>query len=372
MSMDVQCGTDALAPDYSILSATTSITRMSSIFTAGIKIGDPRTRTTMKCIDCCANPQLQKMSTDCCTSTNDGKTIYKTIEPRERAIGIKIKESIPNNNEWMECSTLTQEQESLTLQEQESTRQEQELTRQEQESTMTQEQESTVQEQGQNMMREQESPIMQEQGPDRTVTSSLLNADFSTETTCLKSIPSGMKIEDSGSDFCSSIASIPKMPQSLANCLASDLKIISSIRTDVGVTRMLTRYVQPKLCCGGVQVHSYRDKQISEDTVYHGEWQNHRPKVLTKKKIFNQIIVKRTSDSIIKKKVSSKENIPPKRFVKRDIKAAEQKLPQKLHVEPTKLKPNVEKKNGRISTFVSKCVAKGNRPIITVTKVKIK
>ncbi|KOB73806.1 Uncharacterized protein OBRU01_10130, partial [Operophtera brumata] len=350
VSMDVQCGPDILATAYPILSAKTSITRMASIFTAGIKIEDSSTDTKINGTDCYTEHKstdsctltnegkniyktiaprersidikikepvsiktLQKKTTDCCTSTNDDETIYKTIAPIDRAIGIQIKEAIPNNTERMECSTMMQGPE---------------LTRQEQESTM-QEQEPTI-------VREQESPIVQEEEFNRTNTSSPLFTGCPTETTCLKLIPSGMKIEDSGSEFCSSISSSPKMPLSLANGLTRDLKIISSISKNVGVTRKLARYVRPKLCSGGLQVHSYRDKGTSEDIMYQGEWEKSRPKILTKNKIY-QVIVKRTTDSILKKKIASKEKLPPRSFVKRDIKAAPQKNTEKRNLEPTKM-----------------------------------
>lgn len=399
MSMDVQCGPDALAPNYSILSATTSVTKLPSIFSAGIKIGDSSTDTKL-------------MNTDCCTSTDDVET-YKTIAPRERAVGIKIKESAPNVTFQTESATMTQKHKSfphenvvilheeVTTQKQVKTKREQEATTREQAVTMREqgltvrepearkqetniggldmtvfkiqqptimrEQGSTMQEQELIVMQEEESHIVREDS-DRTNASSPAHTDFSTETKCLKSITSEIKIKDSSSEFCGSIASIPISPASMANC---DLQMVSSFSKDVGVSRNLTRYVRPKLCCGGVQVHSYRDKQTSEDIMYQGEWQNPRPKVLTKRKVFNPVIVKKITDLTLKKRVSSKEKVPAKNFVSRNVQSASKTSSPTRSVDPIKTKTNVEKTNERISTFVPKSVAKVNRPIRPVAKVKI-
>lgn len=81
--MDVQCGPDSTAPVYSMLSATTSLTKVSKMFTAGIRIGDSAADTKIT-------------STDFGTRTNDANNSYRTIIPRNRSVGIKIKDSNSN------------------------------------------------------------------------------------------------------------------------------------------------------------------------------------------------------------------------------------------------------------------------------------
>lgn len=82
-AMYAQCCHDTIAPGYSMLSATTSLTRVPKIFTTGIRIGETETDTKIS-------------SSDFGTYTYDNNYNQRTILPRQRSVGIKIKDSDSN------------------------------------------------------------------------------------------------------------------------------------------------------------------------------------------------------------------------------------------------------------------------------------
>lgn len=227
--MDVQCGPDAVAP-FSMLSATTSLTRMPKMFTTGIKIGDSLTDTNV--------------NKECGTCTTENDDVYKMIVPRRKSVGIVIKDSPTKMRESVvECSTMTIK---------------------------------------------------------RTDYSIAAAPDLYSETMTIKSACSAMKTEDSWSEFCSSIFSSKTKITCASQSPPREIEIKGSDKSP--------------LCCGGVQVHSYREKQESEDVMYQGEWQRHRPRIHTKKKQFIPVLIKRTGSSkIFWKKFNSKEKNVDKR-----------------------------------------------------------
>lgn len=86
-------------------------------------------------------------------------------------------------------------------------------------------------------------------------------------TKLLKPVSSKMKVDDSVSEFCTSIGSSSKSPVFDDN---------SSVI--VGVSSIL-RQSKQRLACGLVQLHSFKEKQTSEDVVYQGRWQDRTNKM---------------------------------------------------------------------------------------------
>lgn len=265
VSMDVQCGPDA-TNTLAMLSATTSFTRMPKIFNTGIKIGD-------------SSPDIQteKKIADFGTSTFECANNYKTISPRMKSVGIKIKDSDIHIKERVESSTMTPEN---------------------------------------GRQRDNDTTA-------HRILSSPNSFESATDTQLLKLVSSRLKMEDSGSEFCESVGSFRKSPFHFAN--TSDFQIKSSVSKDVGVERQFSsKYVRPKLCCGGVHVHSYKDRQTSEDVVYQGEWQRYRPKTMSRRRGFNSIVPKRVNEIANKKSIAcSKENIT----ANKDAKLPSKRLP---------------------------------------------
>lgn len=270
--MDVQCGPDA-ANMSAMLSATTSFTKLPKIFNTGIKIGDSTSEIQ----------HTEKKCTDFGTSTNECANSFKTITPRFRSVGIRIKDSDTMIKERAESGTMTFENEISHV-----------------------------------------------------VPSMPHSFDSATETQLLKPVSSRIKMEDSGSELCESVGSFRKSPFPFANLSknTSDFQIKSSVSKDVGIDRKFSsKYVRPKLCCGGVHVHSYKDRQTSEDVVYQGEWQRYRPKPLAKRKPINSVVAKKVSEIASKKsKVNARDNI----VMNKDIKL--QQLTKRLPIRNANLK----------------------------------
>lgn len=118
-----------------------------------------------------------------------------------------------------------------------------------------------------------------------------------TETKLLKPISSGI-IEDSCSEFYGSCYSCN-----------SPVRYPSSTKNTSGLKRS-------KLSCGGVHIHSYKEKQASEDVVFQGKWLKYKPKAYPRKKPYNPVTIRKVTESMVKKiknsnskhKISVKEN----------------------------------------------------------------
>ncbi|XP_059054179.1 uncharacterized protein LOC131848374 [Achroia grisella] len=137
------------------------------------------------------------------------------------------------------------------------------------------------------------------------ITDSIMNQNvFCTETKLIKPISSSLYEEESVSEFYNS---------KVAECFSkntSEIRLKSTVSKEVVHDKYCTRCIRPKLRCGGVHVHSYRDKQVYEDVIYQGEWQQHRPKVLASKRtIYDTGTGKKVSETMKKAKINSKEKI---------------------------------------------------------------
>lgn len=315
-----------------MLSTSTSLVRMPQVFSTGIKIHDVGADTRVK-------------GTDFGTSTQENNNLT-TITPRQRSVGIKIKDSDVNIFAKTECSTMT-----------------------------------TV-----HPMLHSHAMVANIQVSRSPATNSLVS---SPETKLLKPISSALKIEDSGSEFCApSIVSSSKTLSYFMNVSknTSDILIESSASREGGVTAKTStiKYSRPKLCCGGVHVHSYRDKQVSEDIVYQGEWQRYRPKALARKKTFNIMASRKVNEAVMRKKkeilkdkkANSVEKVSVKRQEKKEIKTEPKKSTQmrnfKLHKVKQEDVNKIQIKKSLVSNSGVKTPSnamKIPRPIKNVSKV---
>ncbi|KAJ8734235.1 hypothetical protein PYW07_014786 [Mythimna separata] len=329
ISTDVQCGPDTLAA-CPLLTPVTSVTKMPQVFSTGIKINDVTVDSKIK-------------GTDFGTSTQETDG-FKTITPRWGSVGITIKDSDTHLGSKAECSTMT--------------------------------------------IPEYVLPAF------ATNTSSAVCSAMSFNgTKLLKPISSNLKAEDSGSEFCiPSIASTSKMceyymteskPTSNLLIKSFETKEVESYRSMESPSKIL------KLTCGAVHVHSYRDKEVSEDVVYQGEWQRYKPKTNNaRKKTFNYSTLRKSNVAVInkskeklkEKKVNSKEKIYRKRQEKKPTDAESNKLTQMRNVKLRKVsqqdkssedkKPRISKSKSTVK--ISTKTKSIPRPTKTTTKVPTK
>ncbi|XP_039745464.1 uncharacterized protein LOC120623492 [Pararge aegeria] len=129
------------------------------------------------------------------------------------------------------------------------------------------------------------------------------NFEPRTEAKILRPASSNLKIEDSGSELCESLESSAKSPSRSKNTSDSQ---IQSICNEKNVTVKLSQASNDRknLVCGGIYVHSFKHKQVSEDVVYLGEWQ--RKQHLHEKK--RSSLLKKTLSLPKKKMLYSKEH----------------------------------------------------------------
>ncbi|XP_022823813.1 uncharacterized protein LOC111354527 isoform X2 [Spodoptera litura] len=319
ISTDVQCGPDTFAT-YPMLSASTSLVKIPPVFTAGFKIREVSADTITK-------------GTDFGTSTQDTNTT--TITPRLRSVGIKIKDSDVNLHAKIESCTMTVQDFILQTSE-----------------TFS-------------------------HSPRRSLDRNSIIS--SPETRMLKAISSNLKTEDSGSEFCEpSIASSSKTRTFFVNTSinASRVMIKSPVSKDVIIEASSSKNLRPRLCCGGVHVHSFRDKESSEDVVYQGQWQRHKPKANTRKKSCNFTSLRKANEAAAKKnreiskvkKVSSKEKVVRRRQDKKQIDAEIKKPIQVRNKEPNKLKKDEhsQTKKPSVTSTLSSTVKKIPKPVKTV------
>ncbi|XP_053600608.1 uncharacterized protein Hen1 isoform X2 [Plodia interpunctella] len=258
-----------------------------------------------------------KLNCDFGTYTGDNDCHCKTITPRTKSVGIKIKDSDTNIKTKVEGFTMTQ-------------------------------------------------------------TDEYHHDVGSKETEMIKAISSGLKMEDSGSEYIGSVdGSSRKSPMIFESSpgFASDVMLKSSTSKEAGLCPKYTcmKYVPPKLSLGGVYVHSFKDKQTSEDILYQGEWQCCRPKALTKKRVvFSTSSVKKLSEMTKKLRVSSKEKLQDTK-IEKGIMKLEQKNLKSVQVRTparnfTKVKEKIAIKMNSVTNNASKNI-KFNR---NVTKTSSK
>ncbi|XP_045502792.1 uncharacterized protein LOC123699803 [Colias croceus] len=109
-----------------------------------------------------------------------------------------------------------------------------------------------------------------------------------TESTLIKPITSAMKLNCCGSELGCSISTMKiKSPQRLTSPLknTSSVQIQSCSGKSDLQNSSPTRHVKPKLSCGGICVHSFRDREVSQDVVFQGGWNEIIPKTAPKKTI---------------------------------------------------------------------------------------
>ncbi|KAH9645784.1 hypothetical protein HF086_012511 [Spodoptera exigua] len=327
ISTDVQCGPDTFAT-HPMLSASTSFVKIPPVFTAGVKIQEVGDDTNMKGIDIGTSTQV--------TNTT-------TITPRLRSVGIKIKDSDVNLNDKTESCTMTV-------------------------------QDSILQTSG-----------MFSYSPKR---SSGRNSIISSpETRLLKPISSYLKTEDSGSEFCEpSIASSSKTHTFFVNASINASQVLVKSppgSKDVIIEASSSKNMRPRLSCGGVHVHSFRDKETSEDVVFQGQWQRHKPKACTRKRSCNftsfrkanEAAVKKNRETLKEKGLGSKEKMFRRRQDKKQIEADIKKPIQVRNTKPQKLKLDEKSQTKKPVTSANKLSITANniqRPVKTVTKVASK
>nr|XP_032524665.1 uncharacterized protein LOC116775511 [Danaus plexippus plexippus] len=228
LSTDVQCGPDVSITNM-MLSASTSFTKMSKLYTTGIKIGD-------SCVDIPKNKVTYDFGT--CTDT------CQNIITNKKSIGIKIKDS------------------DINICKQES-------------STMTEE------------LNNRDAVISPTQNVNIMEPKPLKSASLSVT-------------DEFSSHVFESIGSLSKSHTRLSESsrYTSDF-LIQIPGEDKNILK--TKYIRPKLSCGGVHVHSYKDRIASEDLVYQGEWQRSKLKTLAKKNPNAPIIKKIRKRSVILK-----------------------------------------------------------------------
>ncbi|CAG9783215.1 unnamed protein product [Diatraea saccharalis] len=124
--------------------------------------------------------------------------------------------------------------------------------------------------------------------------SSILNLVSTTETRILESVSSHYKIEDSGSELCDSLSSSQRSPLHFMNFAKDTSGFPIKLTEDVELeSKFSHKLIRPKLSNGGVYVHSYKERQMSEDVVYQGDWQRYTTVAAPKKKSCN-VVTNRT------------------------------------------------------------------------------
>lgn len=124
------------------------------------------------------------------------------------------------------------------------------------------------------------------------------------------------KLTDSGSEFyesycCSSAKQNLHLTNSSINTSDSHCKGLLCRQGIMDQQLSPSKLLRSNLSCGGVQIHSYKEKQVSEDIVFQGEWQQLNPKTREKlKKNLTEISNKKrkivSTDKLYLKKVEQK------------------------------------------------------------------
>ncbi|CAB3259144.1 unnamed protein product [Arctia plantaginis] len=343
VSMDVQCGPDTLAA-YPMLSASTSLVRIPQGFSAGIKIHDPAPDTVQ--------------GNDFGTSTHESD-YDKIVTPRSRSIGIKIKDSDINIFPAPYDSSMTQR----TI-------------------------EAANRNSGPRSWSPESNMIMSEK------LISLVSAadDSFDKTIVLNPISRNSKAECSCCQLCASDGSILKSFSQLDNSTETDSETLLLKSLDCKESNMIKKVPnivnsKPKLSCGGVYVHSYKDKQESEDIVYQGKWQRCRPKS-GRKRTPNTILAKkiyesgnrRQKETVKDKNFNPRDKISIKKMEKKELKVDNKKTLQRngsilQKVKQEEVTENKRNNSGRQLVKTDKGISSTlrlNRQVINVTKVASK
>lgn len=164
------------------------------------------------------------------------------------------------------------------------------------------------------------------------------------------------RITDFGSEYyesccCSSPKSNMYLTNSSINTSDSHTKGLFSREIIVEEKLSPTKLLRANLSCGGVQIHSYKEKQCSEDIVFQGEWQRQSPKTSEKaKKIpVNPSVTKKLTELSNKKKRSESTIKPLLNKFEQNLEVkSEIKKPGQLRTKALKLKQDIVSKTEHI------------------------
>ncbi|XP_038209491.1 uncharacterized protein LOC119830513 [Zerene cesonia] len=245
--LDVQCGPDDIQ-DGAELSANTSFAKLPKLFSKGIKIGQSHTDLLRKStFETGTSPD-----SPCCNET-----------PKSKCPGVWIHDSDTNaeltQNFKPECSTIT--------------------------TCDTKE----------------------------IVCSEIIYDEIESkpETNLIKPVTSGIKADCSGSEHGCRLSEIKmESPQRLTSPLknTSSVQIQScTSKSDLGNSSPI-RHVKPKLSCGGICVHSFRDREVSQDVVFQGGWNEINP-ITPHRKTFRKPPLKKGGMTARKLKRSSSTSV---------------------------------------------------------------
>lgn len=179
--------------------------------------------------------------------------------------------------------------------------------------------------------------------------------DEKTETKLLKPVSSindfnpvssSLKINDSGSEFCGSVGSCDKSPTLLATSSTN-----TSNEKNILIKISQASCNRRNLACGGVHVHSFKERQVSEDVVYLGEWQKE-----------HKII----RSSIIRKSIPLSKR--PRLHLKEHTKINKITKPSKKTISATKPQPTINNReklnnadqNSNMNSTKTVCTRKNN------------
>lgn len=174
------------------------------------------------------------------------------------------------------------------------------------------------------------------------------------DTKVLKPESSALKVRDSGSEN-SCIFSLPKSQSQFTNSLKniSDICIQSFSEENIADRKSQISYIQQNLICGGVHVHSFKERVVSEDVLYQGEWQRMRS---SRRKKSQTSIIKR-SNSLQKKMKSN--SMKQMNTVNASVNLKVNK-PKKLSIKPTlkRIKSNEANKKLHKDTTINNIKAR--------------
>lgn len=164
------------------------------------------------------------------------------------------------------------------------------------------------------------------------------------------------KLTHSGSEFydsyyCSSTQRNLHLTDSSINTSASPSKGLLTKELIVDQKLSPSKLLTSNLSCGGVQIHSYKDKQVSEDIVFQGEWQQPSPKSRQKQK--KSVMNPNTERKFIeisnkKKRIASTDKPNLKRFEQKLEVKTETKKPTQIRIRAYKSKQETGSKTEQI------------------------
>lgn len=170
--------------------------------------------------------------------------------------------------------------------------------------------------------------------------------DEKTETKLLKPVSSSLKINDSGSEFCGSVGSCAKSPTLLATSSTN-----TSNEKNLLIKISQASCNRRNLACGGVHVHSFKERQVSEDVVYLGEWQKEH-------KIIRSSIIRKSIPLPKRPRLHLKEHTKINKITKPSNKTISATKPQPTIKNREKL--NNADQNSNMNSTKTVCTRKNN------------